>query len=1129
MPAFSRCLPFGVLSRASYLYGRLGGSSLVPACAHLDAVMCDSRTKEDHQDGVCAMVGDGQQGLADSIWSVTDLLRGNIRTTEFGSVILPFTVLRRMDCLRGQGGAPESSEGRRAGCPEGAAADAGLVRLLPGPESHAVRGEQSLAADLYRLAQECPAGLVDLLDSFHFAETVHSLAKAHLLGRVVSHFAALDLSHATVPVPQMGQAFEELLRRLTETLDVLWEHTTPRDVTSITARLVLGPDIAELSRTHRQVRVYDPCCGTGGMFSAAETLLRGERTRSELVVAGQEVNAQAYAVACSLLLMKGMEPGGLSRGDVLVDDRYSSETFHYLMAAPPFGVSWKRQQEVVTREARDLAFAGRFGAGLPSLSDGSLLFVQHVVSHMRSAEQGGARAAILLNASPLNRGGAGSGESEIRRWLLEQDILEGVIALPAQLWPNTAIPTYILVLSNRKPSRLRGKVIALDAGGQCATRRKFVGSKRKYLTDQHISDIVQRYERAREGELSEERSVDGEHSALLFDADDFGYREVRVDHPMRQHFEVNADVIDALESAKLVSRFEGADHLLRALRSLSGQTWATWSSFTMALASALEGSDLSGDLTPTLWRLLRRTAGALDPLGEVQRDEQGRIIPDPALRDRWRVPLRQDLEDSLQRDLTELYPDSQADLGSIEIGYSLPQAPFINSWPSTGFGPLSRVARQVPNRSLTQRDKEGKRLLRGHDLQAVATAADLPEATESELPLAACIDGDVVGQHVSWRLLPGGFGDALTPLTVLRPIGDFGFALCEWLQRGSEEGAGVRRLSPHTLVPLTLIKDVAVNGWLEELYAGRAALAAATSQVLPNVFSNPRAGVNDIRRTARAAASDGRIIGELMSPLEDPVWRAEWSYPYQVAASARQYRTATQLGQRQDALLKLGESVARCVGVLSVAVLIQRGGGLTRALRDPFTRGDGATFGVWHRRVTDLLKAGSVPELPEIENILDDAGGLGPLSRLLAMRNYSRHASRVQPDHELEREVETLESEVVATLEAVGWLSGLHWDLVDACSYVGNGSFAIRGRRLRGSHPEWEAFEDPSAGVVEPNRIYVRGSSSLQSLDLWPIARVEVCAECGSRELFLLHKSEEKEKLITLRCARDHEIKRPIN
>ncbi|MFJ7949534.1 N-6 DNA methylase [Streptomyces sp. NPDC096354] len=1122
------------------------------------------------------MAGDGNRALADFIWSMTDLLRGGFKANQYGRVILPFTVLRRMDCLRqykadrwqsattgegagtaavgstGGSGAWERSDPATEGTSQTAtgpnwngAADGpggssgpgdpgvadGLGGLLRGTDDEAPRdAERLLAKEVQRFVQGFPADVVDVLDSLGFADTVRHLADVRLLRHVVSRFAALDLSSAAVSDQRMGQEYEELLRRFTEaSLEISGEHTTPRDVNSLTAGLLLGPDSAVLARARAPIRVHDPCCGIGGMFSAVDDVLRSMGSPSKFLVFGQEINRETYATARSARMMKGEDPGGIVHGDVLENDRHHGETFDYLLANPPIGLMWKRQQDEVKREARELGFSGRFGAGLPRVTDSSLLFVQHMVAHMRPADEGGARAAVLFSASPLHRGGAGSGESEIRRWLLEQDLLEGVVALPGNLWPHTSIPMYVWLLSNRKTPHLRGKVIALDARRRSATLRKPLGSKRHYLADQHIAEVLQRYEAAHSGALEENQAADGENTALLLDVADLGYREVTVDHPLRQHFTMSATALATVESSKPLTRFDEADTLLRALRSLAGKTWPAWAAFESACFTALKDAGLPVELTRPLWRLIRKAVAVPDPAGEIQKDEQRRTLPDPALRVQERVPLHQDVREFMRREIEPDYPDAWTDLGTVRIGYALPQAPFLTNQPGKGFGPLSKVARQMPSRSLTRRAKEGVPLLRGRDLQTAGTTADLPDAAESEQALAPCTGGDVVGQFGNWRLMPPEFGDALTPLTVLRPIGNSGRALCEWLRtRASEEGAVIPRVSMNSLVPVALIKDADFDSLLGDLDVGRTALATTTSRILPNVFRDPQANVDETHQTARAAASEARIIGELIQPLGDPVWRAEWSYPYHVAALARQYRIAATLAERKDALLKLGESVARCVGVLALAVLIRRQRqSFTRKLREPFARGGGATFGTWNHLIRTLVEAGPVPELPELEGTLDPGGALGPLARLLDIRNDSGHAYGVRAAHELEREVNALEPVVVAALESVGWLSGLHWDLVDACAYTANG-FTLVGRRLRGSHPDWEPFERPRPDPLVPNRIYVEGPSSPEPLELWPIATGEVCQVCGTRELFLLNKVE-KNQVMTLRSGRDHEIRREIS
>ncbi|MFF0094556.1 N-6 DNA methylase [Streptomyces canus] len=1114
------------------------------------------------------MAGDGNRARVDFIWSVADLLRGDLRVSQYGKVILPFTVLRRLDCLRqneaewrlsatsdentgdlvsdgaGTVGTSNSRErvvegesGPAATRLDGKTAESGdnvgvsdaadgLAGLLLAVDEASPHAELLLAEAVDRLVRDFPAAVVDVLDSFEFPSSVRQLADARVLRQVMSRFAELDLSLSTVSDQEMGREYEELVRRFTEASpETTAEHTSPQDVSVLTARLLLGPDAVTLTPSGNPITVYDPCCGTGGMLSAVEGLLHELGSSSKTSVSGQEINLETYAIARSLRMMRGANPAGISHGNVLTDDRHRGETFDYLLAAPPNGVDWKRQHDEVKREATELGFAGRFGAGLPRVNDSSLLFVQHLVAHMRPTDQGGARAAILFTASSLQSGGAGSGESEIRRWLLENDLLEGVVALPAHLLPNFGVPMYLWLLSNRKPPQLRGVVIALDVRGHSATRRRPLAGKRHYLTDQHIARIAERYEAAYGVAREADQEVDSADAALLLDVEDLVYQEATVNWPLRQHFTVSADIVADVESSRMLTRFDEASALLRALRAVTGETWPTRAEFESAFSTALKNAGLSTELPRSLWGRVRKAVAVSDPGGEVQTDERGRTLPDPDLAHRVRVPLGQDVADFVQREIAPEHPDVWPDLDSVKIGCALPQAPFLVSGPGTGFGPLSTVARRI-SRWLGQRATEGLPLLRGTDLQTAVTAADLPEASGTGQALAVCTGGDVVGQAGNWRLLPPDFGDAVTQLTVLRPLGNSGRALCEWLRtRGAEEGGVHPRVSMNSPAPVELIRDPEFNALLDDLDGGKEALARTTSRILPNVFRDPQAGLDEMRRTAKASAYEARIIGELVQPLGDPVWRGEWSYPYHVAALARQYRIATTLAQRKDALLKLGEGMARCVGVLALAVRIHRRQSFDDALRGPFKKGGGATFWTWQSQISDLVKDGPIPELPELEGALEPNGVFDLLDQLRGMRNDSSHASRVQPEHELEREVNALEPVVVAALESVGWLSGLHWDLVDTCAYTGNGGFTLIGRRLRGSHPDWETYERPYAGTLDPNRIYVQGPSSAEPLTLWPIARAEVCTDCDARELFLLHKID-KTGAITLRCGRDHKFPR---
>ncbi|WP_454852446.1 N-6 DNA methylase [Promicromonospora soli] len=1078
------------------------------------------------------MAGDGNPVRADFIWSVADLLRGGMKSSQFGRVILPFTVLRRMECLHLNeadlrvSATASGSTSDVVGDDVGAGGIAGLVGLLSAvDDGTSPQVELLLAETLNRFVRQFPAEIVDVLDSFELASTIQQLANMRVLRQVVAQFAELDLGRGSVSDREMGQVYEELVRRFTEASpEETAEHTSPQDMSALTARLLLGPDTSALTSSGSAITVYDPCCGTGGMFSAVENFLREVGSSAATLVSGQEINRETYAIARSLRLMSGADPTGISLGDVLTDDRHRGDTFGYLLAAPPNGLDWKHQQEEVTREARDLGFDGRFGAGLPRASDSSLLFVQHVAAHMRPTDEGGARAVIVLTGASLQSGGAGSGESEIRRWLVENDLLEGVVALPPHLLPNTGIPMYVWLLSNRKPPQLRNKVIALDARNHFATLRRPLDRKRHYLTDQHIAQIAAQYETAYASAPDRDHEAGSDDGAMRLDTKDLVYQAVTIQWPLRQRYVLTAEIVNDIESSSMRKQFERTPGLLRALHELAGETWPTWAAFRSALTTALLTGGHSADPSSSLLRRMREVLAIPDTGGEIQTDDQGHALSDPELAHTVHVPFARDVEEYVRHEITPGSPDAWPDLAKVRIGCALPQAPFSVGRRGTGFGPLFTVARRTSRwpglRAM------GMPLLSGSDLQTAVTAADLPEASETVQALSICTGGDVVGQAGNWRLLPTDFGDAVTRLTVLRPLGSGGRALCEWLRtRAGEEGSLHPRVSMNAQAPVELIKDPEFNSLLVDLDGGKEALARTTSRILPNVFRDPQASLDEMRRTAAASAYEARIIGELVQPLGDPIWRAEWSYPYNVAVLARQYRVATTLAQRKDALLKLAESVARCVGVLALAVRIHRRQGFDDSLRSPFKSGGGATFGTWRYEISDLLNEGPVPELPELEGALRAGGLIELLDKLRDMRNVSSHASRVQPAHELEREVNALEPLVVATLESVGWLSGLQWDVVDTCAYTGNGGFTLSGRRLRGSHPDWEKLERPYPGTLDPNRIYVRGPSSSAPLPLWPIARAEVCTECDAWELCLLHKTA-KEGSITLRCGRDHAFPR---
>jgi len=1041
------------------------------------------------------------QELAGLIWSIADALRGSFKASEYGSVLLPFTVLRRLDCL------------------EHADASSSIFGLAHRTSDPAAR----LSDHLLTVIHGSPSDSARVLELLDLDGTILRLEHAGVLQHVMDDFAALDLGPSAVTAEQMGQLFEQLVRLVMEDFggESAGEHYSPPDITSLMASLLLNPDREVTSRAATEVRIYDPACGTGGLFSAFESYLRTSQNPAPAHFFGQEINSQVCSIARSLLLLRGADPGAVALGDSLIQDQYAGATFDYLAAVPPFGAGWKSVQAEVTHEADTLGLTGRFGAGLPRVNDSSFLFLQHMIAHMNPVDEVGSRIAIIFSASPLYSGAAGSGESEIRRWILQSDLLEGVIALPDQLFPHTGIPTYLWLLSNRKGAINKDKVIVLNARAYCSTLRKPFGNKRQYISDDQIVEITRLYAQAADGSTNT-----GSAAPRLLPVDYFGYQHVVIDRPLRLRFAVTDATIAQLEETRTLGRSPAGSALLPVLRSLSGETWPTRVAFEARLSSALTQAGTADDtLTPALRRAVLRAIGIVDSTGELQRDPNGALIPDPDLRSHAKAPLGESIVDFMRREIAPEFPDAWTDTESAQIGYEIRPALFSADQWAVGFGPLARVARQVRPRPVSERTDRGIPLLTAANLGTVETAADLPELESFDRAgrfVAPCMDGDIVGYLANWRVLPSGFGEALTTLTVLRPLRHRGLTLCEWLntRKSSEYGLN-QRISMDIPVPVDAVLDPEFDELLADLYAGRIGLSSTMSKILPNVFRESTTDIEDARRAAQAGASEARLIGELVRPLEDPVWRAEWSYPHHIAGLARQYRIAASPAERKDALLKLGESVARSLGVLALAILIRREGRFTRTMRDRFRNG-GGTFGTWNRIIQDLLTNGEVPELRELE------GTLGPdlLTPILTIRNEARHEYGVHALHELEGEVAQLEPTVVSALVSVSWLSGLYWNLVERCEYTGSG-FRLIGQRLRGSHPEWEPFERLSIEPLTPGRIYVEGPSSAAPISLSPIASVELCPTCQARELFLL--KEVAGKVMTLRSSKDHEITRELD
>ncbi len=572
------------------------------------------------------------QALSAFIWSVADLLRGDYKQSEYGKVILPFTVLRRLDCVldaskpavlaefaaKTQAGLnPDPFLLRKAGQSFYNTSPLDLGRLL-GDQDH-------IRQNLYAYVQAYSPAARDIFERFDFFTQVERLAKAGLLYLVTEKFANIDLHPSAVDNSQMGLVFEELIRKFAEiSNETAGEHFTPREVIRLMVNLLFIEDDDVLTPGNAVVRtLYDPTAGTGGMLSVAGEYLLEHNPDARLTLFGQELNDESYAICKADMLIKGQDVGNIVVGNTLSDDGHRNRKFDYMLSNPPFGVEWKKVEKEVRKEAQEKGFDGRFGPGLPRVSDGSMLFLLHLIAKMRPAVDGGSRFGIVLNGSPLFTGGAGSGESEIRRYVLENDLVEAIIGLPTDMFYNTGISTYVWILSNRKDEDRCGWVQLIDAGSFWQKMRKSLGSKRKELSDQHIADITRLF-----GDFAE--------ADLITLLDDAG-KEVERRVLLAGERPPEAPAGGKVKRAPISRVFENREF---------------------------------GYTTLTVERPLRDEAGRV-VLG-VKGAQKGKPQPDSALRDTENVPLTEDIQAYFKREVLPHAPDAWIDESKTKVGYEIP-------------------------------------------------------------------------------------------------------------------------------------------------------------------------------------------------------------------------------------------------------------------------------------------------------------------------------------------------------------------------------------------------------------------------------------------------------------------------
>jgi type I restriction enzyme M protein len=509
-----------------------------------------------------------QASLSALIWSVADLLRGDYRQSEYGRVILPFTVLRRLDCVlepTKQAVLKEKEAREKAGInPEPfllrKAGNKSFFNTSPLDLPRLLGDQDHIRQNLHSYVQGFSPEARDIFERFDFQTQIERLAKADLLYLVTEKFANFNLHPDVVDNAQMGLVFEELIRKFAEiSNETAGEHFTPREVIRLMVNLIFIEDDDVLAPGNAVVRtIYDPTAGTGGMLSVAAEHLLQHNPDARLTLYGQELNDESYAICKADMLIRGQDVGNMVAGNTLSEDGHSGRKFDYMLSNPPFGVEWKKVEKVVRREHEEKGFDGRFGPGLPRVSDGSMLFLMHLLAKMRPAVEGGSRFGIVLNGSPLFTGGAGSGESEIRRYVLENDLVEAIIGLPTDMFYNTGIATYVWILSNKKPKARKGKVQLIDAGSFWQKMRKSLGSKRKEMSDEQIATVTQLFGDFAEAELATVFDADGKEVAgqviaaaefapeppaggkvkvapiaRIFKNQDFGYTTLTVERPLR--------------------------------------------------------------------------------------------------------------------------------------------------------------------------------------------------------------------------------------------------------------------------------------------------------------------------------------------------------------------------------------------------------------------------------------------------------------------------------------------------------------------------------------------------------------------------------------------------------------------
>lgn len=638
------------------------------------------------------MSGDNNFNHVSFLWNIAESLRGTYKEEDYRKVMLPLIVIRRFDCLLDDYDREiiKSVYEEYDFLPEEEKDEMVIVDLK---ENHNMNlqfynvsdftwkklldDSENIKSNFEEYLNGFSNNVKEIIGKFKFKDEIAQLDKKDKLYAVLSKMYEVDLHINSVSNNKMGYIYEEMLRRFTEN-SAAGEQYTPREVIRLCMEMLFMGKENFLTEDGKVISIADFCCGTGGMLSIAEDYIERINSNAIVNVYGQELLDESFAICQADMLMKGQNPDHIRLGNTLTQDRFSGEKMRFLISNPPFGVTWKDEEKKVKEEA-DLGFDGRFGAGTPRVSDGSLLFLQNMISKMYDDEEG-SRIAVIFNGSPLFTGDAGSGESNIRKWIIENDYLEGIIALPTDMFYNTGIATYIWVLTNKKEEKRKGKVQLVNASEYYQLMRKSLGNKRKEITPEQIKEITSLYSSFEESENSK-----------IFDNEDFGYRKVTVERPLKLRFNVNEQ---AIENVKNTTQFinlavskkkdlevkekeehegrEKQDKLIKLLESFCNDSeYMDREKFVKDLKTKSKSFGIS--LPAGLIKAIVNAIGVRNEEAEVCKDSKGNVEGDSSLRDTESIALKDDVYEYFEKEVKPHVNDAYIDESSLNnIGYEIP-------------------------------------------------------------------------------------------------------------------------------------------------------------------------------------------------------------------------------------------------------------------------------------------------------------------------------------------------------------------------------------------------------------------------------------------------------------------------